>query len=92
MSVSAVTTAFSNYAQSVTGTTGKSVNAANAAASSASSALQEATETVAQTKKEAAHGDRVAKTKLAHEQQQAAVAEAPAPSAGGTGRLVDKAA
>jgi hypothetical protein len=91
MSISAVTNAFASYAQNVTGTTGgKTTAGANAAVSSASSALQEATETAAQTKKEAAHGDHVAKAKLAHEaQQQEAAAAASEP---GKGKLVDKAA
>ena len=92
MSISAVTSAFSNYAQGVTGATaGASSGAASSAA--ASSALQESTETVAQTKKEAAHGDHVAKAKLAHMQAQQQQAAAPvAPSEAGKGRLVDKAA
>ena len=93
MSISAVTNAFANYAQNVTGTTGggKTTAGANAAVSSASSALQEATETVAQTKKEAAHGDRVAKAKLAHQAQQQQQESAPAPEPG-KGTILDKAA
>ena len=90
MSVSAITSAFSNYAQSVVGTT--SAGPASAASAS-SSAMQEATETVAQTKKEAAHGDRVAKAKLAHEQQQQQQQQASTgPSEPGKGALIDKAA
>ena len=57
MSISAVTSAFANYAQAVTG-----------GSTGTSSALQEATETPAQTAKEAHAGDRVAKAKLAKEQ------------------------
>jgi len=93
MSISAVTNAFANYAQNITGTTGgKAPAGASAAVSSASSALQEASETAAQTTKEAAHGDRVAKAKLAHLQQVQQQAAAPTPSPSGTGKILDKAA
>jgi hypothetical protein len=95
MSVSAVTNVFSSYAQAITGSTG---GAPSTAASSAS-ALQEASETTAQTKTEAAHGDKVAKAKLLRQQQHAATSapasapsSAPAPSEAGKGRIVDKAA
>ena len=95
MAISAVTNAFSQYAQNVTGTTaGAPAGAATTAA--ASSSLQEASETASQTAKEAAHGDRVAKAKLAHtqaQQQQQQQASSPvAPSEVGKGKLVDKAA
>jgi len=84
MSVSAVTNAFSKYAQAVTGGSTTAATAANA-----NSALQEATETAAQTKKEAAAGDHVAKAKLAHAQQVQQQQQAAEP---GKGRIVDKAA
>jgi hypothetical protein len=49
--------------------------------SAAAAALQEATESAATTRLEAAHGDQVAMRKLASQQQQAKPAVSPAPAA-----------
>ena len=84
MSTSAVTSVFANYAQAVTG--GRSTGGST----STSSALQEASETPAQTAKEAQAGDPVAKVKLRKaqlaKQQQADNAPATEP---GKGMAVD---
>ena len=82
MSVSSITSAFSNYAQKVTG--GSSAGGSQAATAGA---LQEATETKAQTAKEAKNGDRVAVRKLhqlqqKEDQQQAQTESAPATEPG----------
>jgi hypothetical protein len=82
MSVSSVTNAFASYAQKLTGSA--------SAPSSGSSALEEATETKAETTKEAQKGDRVAKALLQREQQQQQL-EAPTTAAEpGKGEQVDK--
>jgi hypothetical protein len=81
MSIGSITSAFSNYAQQLTGSSG-------ATPSSAASALQEATETKAQTEKEARNGDRVAVKKLQHEQQQESQ-DSDSSSEAGKGEQVD---
>ena len=74
MSVNSITSAFAGYAQRLTG--GGSTSAA---------ALQEATETHAQTLKEAHNGDRVAMKRLQHQRQQQ---EESQPSAADPGKGV----
>lgn len=79
MAIAAVTQAFSQYAQKTTGTTSSS----SSTASSTASAQQEASETLATTKQEAAKGDRQAKLKLAKLQQnQPQESSAPASEPG----------
>jgi hypothetical protein len=84
MVIAAVTQAFSNYAQKVTG--GPSASSTSKASAGAS-AQQEASETLATTKQEAAKGDHQAKLKLAKIDQQAANAAPPEP---GKGEKVDQ--
>ena len=82
MSISSVASAFAGYAQQVTG-------GASAQSSGLSSALQEATETKAQTTKEAQKGDRVAKAKLQREQQAQQLENQTSASEPGKGEQVD---
>ena len=82
MAVAAITQAFAQYAQK---TTGGSTSSASSA-----SAEQEASETLATTKSEAAHGDRQAKIKLAKIQQRQPQAESAPASEPGKGVAVDK--
>ncbi len=86
MALAAVTQAFSQYAQQVVGGSGSS------SAGTSVAAQQEANETLATTKQEAAKGDRQAKIKLAKLAQNtpAASATATAPSEPGKGSAVDK--
>jgi len=82
MAIAAVTQAFSNYAQK---TTGGSSSASSSRSSTGASAQQEAGETLATTKQEAAKGDRQAKVKLAKiEARQAENAPASEPGKGET--------
>ncbi len=77
MSVSSVTNAFASYAQQTTG-----ASTAGGSNSAGANALQEATETKAQTAKEAQKGDRVAIKKLQREQQQETESGASEPGKG----------
>ena len=81
MAIAAVTQAFSNYAQKLTG--GPS-SPSSSKASAGASAEQEASETLATTKQEAAKGDHQAKLKLAKLQQQSANTAPPEPGKGET--------
>ena len=81
MTVSSITSSFSSYTQKVTGGSSSGKQSAGAAA------LQEASETQAQTAKEARNGDSVAIQKLARLQQQQAEAGTSEP---GKGQVVDK--
>jgi hypothetical protein len=80
MSVGAITSAFTGYAQKATSAS------SGAGGGTPSSALQEATETSAQTAQEARNGDRVAIKKLKLIQNQKTHAAAPEP---GKGQAVD---
>jgi hypothetical protein len=81
-SASAITSVFANYAQKVTG----AASPLSSSAPAQSSALQEASETPAQTLKEAHNGDQTAKIKLQQQQKQQTQA---APSETGKGEVVD---
>lgn len=87
MSVSAVTAAFANYAQQVTGSAAPNPNTPAGSA-------QEASEPQATTLKEAHAGDPVARKKIRKQQAQAAQQQQaqPGPSEPGKGKVVDHAA
>jgi hypothetical protein len=78
MAIAAVTQAFSNFAQQTTGGSSSS----SSKASTGASAVQEASETLATTKQEAAKGDRQAKLKLAKVQAQQTNSAPPEPGKG----------
>jgi hypothetical protein len=84
MSISAITSAVSQYVQKIT--------AGGKSPTGASSALEEAKETAAVTAREAANGDRQAIAKVARLQQLAQAQQSGPAKEPGKGEAVDKAA